>query len=221
MITMVFGNSDSFVRLFDGAEPFHGTNPISVAVPSGQHNPWLLDMATSSVPFNRVELHRSLGCNLPSDVASDHTGMATTDPFATEMLAPLGGADFGFKGAALGGVADIFSAVLSGMKVSPDIAPMAGPNFSRAREMGAIVIVIDPAAFIAASLVQAGMIHYLTQLRGSKPRSGQQVMAPGDREWATAEQRRKDGIPLDPITVSNFTELSETYNVPAPWADDR
>ena len=46
-------------------------------------------------------------------------------------------------------------------------------------------------------------------------------MAPGDREWAAAEQRRKDGIPLDPITVSNFTELSETYNVPAPWADDR
>jgi LDH2 family malate/lactate/ureidoglycolate dehydrogenase len=65
------------------------------------------------------------------------------------------------------------------------------------------------------------MIHYLPQLRGSKPRAGQQVMAPGDREWATAEQRRKDGIPLDPITVSNFTELSETYNVPAPWANDR
>ena len=221
MITMVFGNSDSFVRLFDGAEPFHGTNPISVAVPSGQHNPWLLDMATSSVPFNRVELHRSLDRNLPSDVASDHTGTATTDPFATEMLAPLGGADFGFKGAALGGVADIFSAVLSGMKVSPDIAPMAGPNFSQAREMGAFVIVIDPAAFIAASLVQAGMIHYLTQLRGSKPRAGQQVMAPGDREWARAEQRRKDGIPLDPITVSNFTKLSKTYKIPAPWADDR
>ncbi|MDG2405767.1 MAG: Ldh family oxidoreductase [Paracoccaceae bacterium] len=218
MITLVFGNSDSFVRLFDGAEPFHGTNPISVAVPSGQENPWLLDMATSSVPFNRVELHRSLNRNLPSDVASDHNGEATMDPFATEMLAPLGGADFGFKGAALAGMADIFSAILSGMKVSSDIAPMVGPDFTEPREMGAFVIVIDPAAFIAAPLVQIGMIHYLTELRGSKPRAGQQVMAPGDREWARAAQRHKEGITLDPITVSNFTNLSKTYKIPTPWA---
>ena len=28
MIGLVFGNSDSFVSLFDGAEAFHGTNPI-------------------------------------------------------------------------------------------------------------------------------------------------------------------------------------------------
>ena len=69
MIGLVFGNSDSFVRLFDGAEAFHGTNPISVAMPSGQENPWLLDMASSSVPYNRVELHRSKQSELPQGVA--------------------------------------------------------------------------------------------------------------------------------------------------------
>ena len=164
MIALVFGNSDGFVRLFDGAEPFHGTNPISVAVPSGQGNPWLLDMATSSVPFNRVELHQSLQRDLPRGVASDSDGGDTNDPFCAEMLAPLGGSDFGFKGAALGGVAEIFSAVLTGMKLSPDIAPMAGPDFLRAREMGAFVIVMDPVAFVAAPLVEAGMTRYLALL---------------------------------------------------------
>ena len=74
------------MRLFDGAEPFHGTNPISVAVPSGQDDPWLLDMATSSVPFNRVELHRSLQRDLAKGVASDSDGRDTTDPFSAEML---------------------------------------------------------------------------------------------------------------------------------------
>lgn len=220
MIALVFGNSDSFVRLFDGAEPFHGTNPISVAVPSGQDDPWLLDMATSSVPFNRVELHRSLQRDLAKGVASDSDGRDTTDPFSAEMLAPVGGSDFGFKGAALGGVAEIFSAVLTGMKLSPDIAPMVGPDFLHAREMGAFVIVMDPVAFVAAPLIEAGMTRYLSLLRGSKPRAGQRVMAPGDREWARAAQRQVQGIPLDPVTVANFSQLAEDYKVKLPWHTD-
>ena len=220
MIALVFGNSDSFVRLFYGAEPFHGTNPISVAVPSGQDDPWLLDMATSSVPFNRVELHRSLQRDLAKGVASDSDGRDTTDPFSAEMLAPVGGSDFGFKGAALGGVAEIFSAVLTGMKLSPDIAPMVGPDFLHAREMGAFVIVMDPVAFVAAPLIEAGMTRYLSLLRGSKPRAGQRVMAPGDREWARAAQRQVQGIPLDPVTVANFSQLAEDYKVKLPWNTD-
>ena len=217
MIGLVFGNSDSFVRLFDGAEAFHGTNPISVAVPSGEANPWLLDMATSSVPFNRVELHRSKQNKLPRGVASDNSGAATVDPFSAEMLAPKGGSDFGFKGAGLGGIAGIFSAVLSGMKLSPEIAPMAGPKFAWPRGLGAFVIVIDPAGFVPAPIVQAGMLHYLSLLRNSKPRLGQRVMAPGDREWETACKRRQQGIPLDPITVAKFSELAKTHDISTPW----
>ena len=220
MIGLVFGNSDSFVRLFDGAEAFHGTNPISVAVPAGQDDPWLLDMATSAVPFNRVELHQSLQRALPSGVASDAAGGDTTDPFSAAMLAPLGGGDFGFKGAALGGVAEIFSAVLTGMKLSFDIAPMVGPDFAQARGMGAFVIVLDPAAFVAAPLVEAGMIRYLSGLRNSKPRAGQRVMAPGDREWAEAARRRAQGVPLDPVTVAQFSQLSTAYDIQHPWDAD-
>ncbi len=72
------GNSDAFVRLHDGAERFHGTNPISMAVPTGGENPWLLDMATSSVPVNRVQLYASLGVNLPDDVAWTWMGSIPT-----------------------------------------------------------------------------------------------------------------------------------------------
>lgn len=74
------------------------------------------------------------------------------DPHATEMLAPVGGG-FGFKGAGLGGVTEIFSAVLTGMRLNPEILPMGGPDMTTPREMGAFVIVLDPAGFIAANLV--------------------------------------------------------------------
>ncbi len=50
-IGITFCNSDSFVRLHDGAQRFHGTNPIAVGVPSGGSDPWLLDMATIPSPI--------------------------------------------------------------------------------------------------------------------------------------------------------------------------
>ncbi|MDI7862336.1 Ldh family oxidoreductase [Rhizobiaceae bacterium n13] len=214
-IGISFANSDSFVRLHDGAERFHGTNPISVAVPTAGANPWLLDMATSAVPFNRVLLYRSLGKQLPDAVASDGDGIDTSDAAATEMLAPLGAA-FGFKGAALAGIAEIFSAVLTGMRLSFDIAPMGGPDFATPREMGAFVMAVKPDAFVDRETFYQGMARYLERLRGSRCRQDGQVMAPGDREWKVAEGRERNGVALDPATASAFVELSERYRVPLP-----
>ena len=216
LLGLVFGNSDSFVRLHDGASRFHGTNPISVAVPSGTTDPWLLDMATSSVPYNRVELYQSLEVGLPSGVASDKLGVETLDPNEAEMLAPLG-AEFGFKGAALGGMSEIFSAVLTGMRLSPEILPMGGPDMVSPREMGAFVIVMDPAGCVGAELVKAGMTRYLAQLRTSPARAGRVVMAPGDREWAEADRRRVTGVPLDPVTVAGFRGLGQQFGLDLPF----
>ncbi|MBR9651366.1 Ldh family oxidoreductase [Thalassovita aquimarina] len=216
MLALTVCNSDSFVRLHDGASRFHGTNPISVALPSGEENPWLLDMATSAVPYNRVLLYRSLDQELPEGIASDHEGVDTTDPHAVEMLAPVGGA-FGFKGAGLGGFAEILSAVMTGMRLSPDILPMGGPDMSSPREMGAFVMVLDPDAFAGAELVRAGMQRYLGLLRGSPAREGARVMAPGDREWDVARQRRAEGIPIDPDTVQAMRALADEYGLSVPF----
>lgn len=211
-IGVVFANSDSFVRLHDGAERFHGTNPISVGIPTGEKTPWLLDMATSAVPYNRVLLYRSLGTPLPQAVASDAAGIDTTDPHLAEMLAPLGGA-FGFKGAALAGIAEIFSAVLSGMRLSTEIAPMNGPDFATPRQMGAFVMAIKPDAFLSKAEFEDGMQRYLRNLRQSPPREGARVMAPGDREWLVAQERQRNGVQIDPATSEAFMQLEATYGV--------
>ncbi|MCX8998323.1 Ldh family oxidoreductase [Rhizobiaceae bacterium BDR2-2] len=214
-IGFTFANSDSFVRLHDGAERFHGTNPISVAVPTAGANPWLLDMATSAVPFNRVLLYRSLGQPLPQAVASDARGFDTQDAGQTAMLAPLGG-EFGFKGAGLAGLAEILSAVLTGMKLSFDIAPMQGPDFSTPRGMGAFVLAIRPEAFIERAAFDEGMNRYLETLRHSQAREGCRVMAPGDREWDVAARREEQGVAIDPATLSAFEALAQRYGVAMP-----
>lgn len=217
-IGMAFCNSDAFVRLHDGASRFHGTNPIACAVPVEGGDPWLLDMATSAIPYNRVQLYRSLGIELPVGVASDSGGLDTQDANAAEMLAPLGAA-FGFKGAGLAGLAEILSAVLSGMKLSPELAPMAGPDFATPRQLGAFVLALKPDAFVDKATFDGGMRRYLAALRASPARTGHAVMAPGDREWAEARRRAVEGVPIDPMTASAFRDLAGRHGVSLPFAD--
>lgn len=216
-VGMAFCNSDSFVRLHDGAARFHGTNPIAFAAPVGEGRPWLLDMATSAIPFNRVKLLRGLRKELPREAASDEGGQDTTDADLAAMLAPLGGA-FGFKGAGLAGMVEIFSAVLTGMRLSHEIAPMAGPDFSTPRGLGAFVAAIDPGAFVERVVFEDGMRRYVETLRSSPTRRDAEVMAPGDREWRVAEKRLREGAPVDPVAAAEFDELARRLGLTSPFA---
>ncbi len=202
-VTFATTNTDSMVALFDGAQKFHGTNPLAFAAPVPGARPWLLDMATSSIPLNRVLLHRSLDKELPAGVAATPDGEMTTDPHEADMLLPLGGTDYGYKGAALAGVATLFSALLTGTTLDPDFIPMyGGDDISTPRNMGHFVLVIDPDKFAGRAAFGAAIATYLAALRGSPVREGGRVMAPGDREWEELDRRRAQGIPVDPDTVA-------------------
>lgn len=202
MIAFATTNTDSMVALFDGAQRFHGTNPLAFAAPVAGQKPWLLDMATSSIPMNRVLLHRSLDKPLPAGVAADAQGNPVTDPAAVDMLLPLGGTDYGYKGAALAGVATLFSAILTGTTLDPDFIPMfGGEDISTPRNMGHFVMAIDPEKFAGGAAFGAGMMRYLSALRGAPARPGGSAMAPGDREWDVAQERGRAGIPVDPDTA--------------------
>lgn len=202
-VTFATTNTDSMVALFDGAARFHGTNPLAFAAPVPGSRPWLLDMATSSIPMNRVLLHRSLGLELPAGVAADKDGAVTTDAEMAEMLLPLGGADYGYKGAALAGVATLFSALLTGTTLDGDFIPMyGGDDVSTPRNMGHFVLVIDPDKFVGREMFGMMMTRYLFGLRTAAVRPGaERVMAPGDREWEEVARREAEGVPVDPDSV--------------------
>ena len=203
MIGFATTNSDGFVAPFEGARPLHGTNPLAFAAPVAGEKPWLLDMATSAIPFNRVLLFRSLAKLLPDGVAADRAGLATTDAEAAAMLMPLGGAGFGFKGAALAGVATLFSAILTGANADHAILPMVDTqDFSTPRNLGHFFLAIDPDRFVERARFDAGLRSYLQALRSVPPaQGGHPVMAPGDREWRVEAERARDGIPVDPDTA--------------------
>jgi ureidoglycolate dehydrogenase (NAD+) len=202
LIALSATNTDSVVALHGGAERFHGTNPIAVAAPVPGQRPWFLDMATSSIPFNRVLLYRTLGLSLPEGVAADEAGAATLDPAAVAMLLPLGGADFGFRGAALAGLVTVLCAVLTGATLDHQMISMSRTqDLSTPRNVGHFCLAIDPARFTGREAYEAAISRYLTDLRGSAVRPGERVMAPGDREWDVEAERLTRGIPVDRETA--------------------
>ena len=214
MMGLAFCNSDSFVRLHGGAMRFHGTNPIAAAAPSEGARPWLLDMATSAIPFNRVLLARALGDDLAREVAADAEGRFVTDPLQAEMLAPLGGALFGYKGAGLAGLAEIFSTAFSDAPLSTELPPMISDDMETPRRLGAFVLALDPAAFGGAGVFRAVVSRYLAAVRGSRRAGADHVLAAGDREWQEEARRRTQGIVLDRDTVSALNSFAAERSLP-------
>ncbi|MDQ7732019.1 Ldh family oxidoreductase [Halomonas sp. SpR1] len=210
---MAFCNSDPFVLLHDGAKPFHGTNPIAFAAPVAGEEPYLLDMATSSVPWNRVQQYGAIGRELPDQVAADANGQVSRDPSKIAALLPLGGSAFGFKGAGLGGMVEILSSMLSGMQHGFKLLPMGDPDMTTPRGVGHFFLAMNPDAFVDEDTFARGLAEYLADLRTQPAAEGAEVLAPGDREWRCQAQRDAQGIPLDSANQLAYAEMAKQYRI--------
>lgn len=189
---LVVCNSGAFVAPFDGAKALHGTNPIAYAAPAaGGSDPFLLDMATSSIPWNRLLLSRTLKQKLPPDVVVDAHGNYTTDAEAGQMLAPLGGAGYGYKGAGLAGMIEILSAALTGMRLGFEQDGTALGD----TELGHVVIAIDPSLFGDPHAAARRVAAYI-QAAQSLSHDDRTVHAAGGPQWRNRADRAANGIPI-------------------------
>src|ERR1043165_3563632 len=76
-----------------GAERMLGTNPLAIAFPGHVEPPIVIDMATTAVPFGKIEMAHRRGERLLPGWAVDSNGMATDDPqkvMTAGSLLPLG-----------------------------------------------------------------------------------------------------------------------------------
>lgn len=206
MIGIALSNSDANVALHGSTVPFHGTNPLAAAAPVQDGLPWFFDTATSSIPFNRVRLYRSLDKLLPPDVAATQNGQVTRNPHDAFMLLPLGGESYGFKGAGLAGLITILSAALSGATLDADMIPMTDTEDHKTyRNVGHFFMAINPEKFLGASHFKHIMKTYLASLSVCPSTTpGVPVLYPGEREWQIRDARLNQGIILDQQTYSTL-----------------
>lgn len=180
-------NSGAFVVPFGGKTPIHGTSPISMAAPLAGRDPFFLDMATSSIPWNKVMRYRTEGIALPPDAALNANGNYTTDPHAAVCLGPVGGSGFGYKGAALAGLAEVLGGMLTGMRLSIEQSGIVLAD----TKVGHFVMAIDPTTFVPGTVFAE---RHATYLDGFKAQPD--TMPAGGPEWARRLDRDTHGIPL-------------------------
>ena len=173
-----------------GTEPALGTNPIAFAAPTHDPaRPVLLDMATTTVAFGKVNIARRAGKPIPAGWALDEQGEPETDSqkaFDGRRLAPLGGTrELGaHKGYGLALMVEILCATLTGASLK-DL------------DTGHFFLVLDPAAFRSRDAFRADLDELLGRLRDVAPSDPEQpVLIAGDPEHDMFERRRRDGIPM-------------------------
>lgn len=213
LIGIALTHSDSIAAPYGGHAPFLGTNPLSIAVPRQDGPPVCLDMATTSIPWNRVMNARREGYALPAGVALDADGREATDPHAAHALLPLGGAEQGYKGYGLALMIELLCGPLNGNPYGPHISPMYR-QLDQPRRLGAFFIVIDPARFAGGPVLAATVARMAAEL-AAQP--GQPRM-PGDPEYAAEAARRRTGIPVDPGLWQEFVHWSRRLGVDPPAA---
>lgn len=209
-------HSDAIVVLHDGVKPFNGTNPISFALPVTGEEPMLLDMATSSIPLNRVFLRRATGQRLPPEVAVDKDGAATMDPHQAVALMPLGGAAYGYKGAGLAAMVDVLCSAFTGMAHGAALPAFTDAEESQPVSLGHFFIILRPELFQPLALFDARVAAFLADLRSQPAKPGARVMAPGDPEREAQADRRANGIPVDLTTWDSLTEVAVRHGVALP-----
>ena len=171
-----------------GTEPALGTNPLAFAVPTDDpQRPVLLDMATTTVAFGKVNIARRSGKPIPASWALDDQGGPETDSqraFEGRRLAPPGGTrELGaHKGYGLALMVEILCATLTG---------------AAALDTGHFFMVLDPAAFRSRDDFKVDLDGLLGRLRAIVPTEPDRpVLIPGDPEHDMVSRRRDGGIPM-------------------------
>ncbi|MDO8210331.1 Ldh family oxidoreductase [Conexibacter sp. CPCC 206217] len=163
------------VAPWGAAEGVLGTNPFAYGVPYAEGEV-VTDFATSTSAEGAVRLAHERGQRLPEGILVDADGEPTTDPGALFVdppgaLLPFGGV-LGHKGYALNILPELVAAALAGYGAKDPERP----------SNCLLLVVIDPAAFLPVAQFKALAGESVELIKGARPRHGQRVMLPGERE---------------------------------------
>ena len=141
------------MAVWGGSELLLGTNPLGIAVPSGD-GPVVLDMATTIVSYGTVKKYALAGRDMPEGWLIDsETGGPLTDPrrSAQGLLLPIGG----YKGSGLAIMLGLLGGVLNGAAFGREVIDFNADDAS-ATNTGHFMVAIDIKRFVPLGDLHGG-----------------------------------------------------------------
>jgi len=209
-----------------GADRMIGTNPLAIAFPGKNEPPIVIDLATTTAAFGKVEIAIRTNTPIPEGWAIDKHGNPTTDPH--EMvdggaMLPLGSTkeQGGHKGYCLGAMIDLLCGPLSGASWGPFTPPFtiehAKPERIVGKGLGHFFGAMQIEAFIDTDEFKSQVDDWIQTMRSTRPVPGTDgPIIPGDPEREAEQIRRKEGIPLVEAVIRDLQEISTATGVKFP-----
>lgn len=225
MIGIAMTNASALVAPTFSKEKMLGTNPIAVAVPAGNQQPFVADFATTTAANGKLEILQRKNLQTPNGWVQTKDGMASND--ASELknggaLLPLG-SDYehsSHKGYALGSIVDIFSALLSGANYGPWVPPFPAyvpmPQNMPGEGIGHFFGAMRIDAFRSKDAFKENMDNWIQRFKTAATVEGKErVIIPGEPEREMEIERMKEGIPLLQPVIEDLNKLAEKFGIVA------
>lgn len=195
----VFGSL--LVAPYGGAERRFSTNPVAIGVPTEDGAPFILDMATALVAEGKVLVAHQGGKPVPVGALVSAEGELTNDPRV--LYGPDLPGQYPDPRRGSGAMRTFGEHKGSGLALACDLLAgcLAGSGITRRSEgrvhNGMLSIYLAPALFDTEHSFASDVRDYIAWVKSARPIDPEAgVLIPGDKERATAAQRRAEGIPL-------------------------
>jgi LDH2 family malate/lactate/ureidoglycolate dehydrogenase len=208
MAALALAASVPFMAYHGTRAPGVSTNPISIAVPGGEHGPIVLDMATGVVARGKLVQARKTGQPIPAGWALDRDGNPTTDPQAALIPLPLGGP----KGSGLSLMIELITSLIVS---NPIIAEaLEGTAEGQRHRQNGLVLAIDLRRFGDPDAFRAEVDRVIAALKALPQAPGVvEVLMPGERGARALAARTRDGIPLSRATVDELRGVAARFGL--------
>jgi LDH2 family malate/lactate/ureidoglycolate dehydrogenase len=200
-----------------GLDMLLSTNPIAAAIPAGEEQAIVLDMATTVAAYGKVKTKALRGESMPIGWMIDRDGKPLTDPKRAEegMLLPLGGTEAGYKGYGLAMIIGLLAGTLGGAAMGKDVIDFNHDDDS-VTNTGQAICAINIAAFGDVATFKAAVDTLARDIRGSRRMPGvERIGIPGERSEETRVARGRDGIPIAPALKRGLDALAKELGIAA------
>ena len=199
--------SANHVPPWGGMDLLLGTNPIAAAVPAGDRQPFILDMATTVAASGKIKTRAQRGEQMPEGWMVGRDGKPLTDPTRQKegLLLPIGGA----KGYGLAMAVGLLAGTLNQAAFGSDVVDFTNDTTS-STNTGQFIAAISVEAFGDKAAFKAAVDHIFGEIRASAPLPGADpIRIPGETRQATIDERRENGIPMHPNLIKALNAVAD------------
>ncbi len=203
--------SANHVAPFGGTDLLLGTNPIAIAFPSGDPDPFVLDMATTVAAVGKIKVLAQRGEPMPEGWMVGRDGRPLTDPAKRSegFLLPIGGP----KGYGLSLAIGLLAGALNGAALGSDVVDFTNDTESPTNT-GQFVAAIDLSAFGDPEVITKSAARVFAELRGSEPLPGHDpVRIPGEGRADAYARRLADGLDLHEAQRRDLDAIAMEFGV--------